>query len=80
MHKNREREREVERLRERADIFNMWQESNGLDSTCCDDILDNLGKTLKLQDVEDRFAPDDEFDTGDLDDDIDPAMKEKIDR
>ncbi|KAL3517171.1 hypothetical protein ACH5RR_024073 [Cinchona calisaya] len=63
------------------------KESNGLDSICHehdaaarDDLLSNLGKSLKLPNIDDSFAPDDEFDAGDLDDDIDPAMKEKIDR
>ncbi|KAL2511352.1 SKP1-like protein 21 [Abeliophyllum distichum] len=45
--------------------------------------LPSLGKTSKLLDIEDdRFAGEDEFDDddGDLDDDIDPAIKEKIDR
>uniref|UniRef100_A0A5B6ZP34 Putative SKP1-like protein 21 isoform 2 n=1 Tax=Davidia involucrata TaxID=16924 RepID=A0A5B6ZP34_DAVIN len=61
-------------------------ESNGLDSLChnaksCDNVPPNIGETLKLQDVEDdSFALEDEFDDGDIDDEIDPALKEKIDR
>ncbi|KAA8520641.1 hypothetical protein F0562_014897 [Nyssa sinensis] len=62
------------------------EESNGLDSmhqnvTIHDHVLHNMVETLKLQDVEDdSFAPEDEFDEGDIDDEIDPAMQEKIDR
>ncbi|CAI9101869.1 OLC1v1000012C1 [Oldenlandia corymbosa var. corymbosa] len=63
----------------------LGQGSHGSDLTCsdasaCDNVLDNLGKKLKLQNLEDSLGPDDDFDAGDLDDDIDPAMKEKIDR
>lgn len=62
------------------------KESNGFDSLChtakiCDHVLPNIGEMLKLQDVEDdSFAPEDEFDDADIDDEIDPAMKERIDR
>uniref|UniRef100_A0A5B6ZKN2 Putative SKP1-like protein 21 isoform 2 n=1 Tax=Davidia involucrata TaxID=16924 RepID=A0A5B6ZKN2_DAVIN len=62
------------------------KESNGLDSIRLnakihDHVLHSMGETLKLQDVEDdSFAPEDEFDDGDIDDEIDPALKEKIDR
>ncbi|KAL2552949.1 SKP1-like protein 21 [Forsythia ovata] len=53
------------------------------DALVCGNFLPSLGKTSKLLDIEDdRFAREDEFDDddGDLDDDIDPAIKEKIDR
>ncbi|KAG8363313.1 hypothetical protein BUALT_Bualt19G0009400 [Buddleja alternifolia] len=45
-------------------------------------LLPEICDATKLLDVEDdRFAPEDEFDDCDLDDDdIDPALKEKIDR
>ncbi|XP_059634187.1 SKP1-like protein 21 isoform X2 [Cornus florida] len=44
-------------------------------------ILPTIDERLKLQDMEDdNFAPEDEFDDGDIDDEIDPAMKEEIDR
>ena len=45
-------------------------------------IHNDVGEMLKLQDVVDEsFAPEDEFDdSDDIDDGIDPAMKEKIDR
>ncbi|KAL3536811.1 hypothetical protein ACH5RR_000177 [Cinchona calisaya] len=68
-----------------TNVVNVDKEFNGLDLTyhdpsTCDHILSNLGKTLKLLNIEDSFPPDDGFDGDDLDDDIDPAMKEKIDR
>ncbi|XP_052211301.1 SKP1-like protein 21 isoform X2 [Diospyros lotus] len=45
------------------------------------DVLPDDTEILKLQDGEDDcFAPDDDFDEDDMDDEIDPAMKEKIDR
>ncbi len=41
----------------------------------------HLGETSKLLDVEDDdFVHKVEFDDGDIDDEIDPALKEKIDR
>ncbi|KAG8391842.1 hypothetical protein BUALT_Bualt01G0229000 [Buddleja alternifolia] len=41
----------------------------------------DLRNATKMLDIEnDRFDPEDEFDDCDLDDDIDPALKEKIDR
>lgn len=60
------------------------KESNGLNSNFCeakirDYDLPDFGKMLKLQDIEDdRFAPEDDDD--DIYDEIDPALKEKIDR
>lgn len=62
------------------------QQSNGLDSACRDatvngHFLSNVEKPLKLlQEREDSFEPNGVADYGDLDDDIDPALKEKIDR
>ncbi|KAI8021021.1 SKP1-like protein 21 [Camellia lanceoleosa] len=62
------------------------KESNGFDSLChnakiCDHVLPNIGEMLQSQDVEDdSFAPEDEFDDADIDDEIDPALKERIDR
>ncbi|KAK0582187.1 hypothetical protein LWI29_022554 [Acer saccharum] len=50
------------------------QESNGLKGS-------DLGETSEKQDVTDEmFASKPEFDDGDVDDEIDPALKEKIDR
>ncbi|KAL5792382.1 hypothetical protein ACOSP7_000976 [Xanthoceras sorbifolium] len=50
------------------------QESNGLEGS-------DLGDTSERQDVTDgMFASKAEFDDGDVDDEIDPALKEKIDR
>lgn len=41
----------------------------------------HFGETSKLPDVEDEtFSQKVEFDDGDMDDEIDPALKEKIDR
>ncbi|XAR63050.1 hypothetical protein NMG60_11022852 [Bertholletia excelsa] len=53
-------------------------ESNGLDSTSDDNkIHDHLQEMLRLQDIDgDSFAPEDDFDY----DEIDPVMKEEIDR
>ncbi|XP_057497844.1 SKP1-like protein 21 isoform X2 [Actinidia eriantha] len=59
------------------------KDSKGLNSMChVGKIHNDVGEMLKLQDVEDEsFAPEDEFDdSDDIDDGIDPAMKEKIDR
>lgn len=64
----------------------MFQESNKMDSVCNNrmvrgNILPNLGNTTELLDTGNaRFAPEEEFDDCDLDDDIDPALKEEIDR
>lgn len=64
----------------------MFQEPNGLNSVCCSDevgqkIRSDIGATSNLQAVEDDiFANKNEFDDGDIDDEIDPALKEKIDR
>lgn len=65
-------------------FLNLCLQSDGLDSACCDSTVNghlpsNAERTLDLQGIEDSLA-DGEFDYGDLDDDIDPAMKEKIDR
>ena len=41
----------------------------------------SLSETLELQDAADEvFAPTEEFDDVDIDDEIDPALKEEIDR
>ncbi|KAJ0113055.1 hypothetical protein Patl1_00460 [Pistacia atlantica] len=62
------------------------QESNGLNSLCpCaeagNEFRPDQGETSNMQDVEDDiFARKSEFDDGDVDDEIDPALKEKIDR
>ncbi|KAK4418618.1 SKP1-like protein 21 [Sesamum alatum] len=62
------------------------KESNELDSVCSNPSLHgkvqtNVCHETKLLDIEDdRLAAEDEFDDCDLDDDIDPALKEKIDR
>ncbi|KAL0339428.1 UNVERIFIED_CONTAM: SKP1-like protein 21 [Sesamum angustifolium] len=62
-------------------------ESNELDSmcsnpTCHGNLLRKPCNGTKLHDIEDDTMPpaEDEFDDCDLDDDIDPALKEKIDR
>ncbi|KAL8028188.1 hypothetical protein ABFS82_14G140500 [Erythranthe guttata] len=53
------------------------KESNESESVCSE--LCNATKSLDIED--DGIAPDeDEFDDSDIDDDIDPALKEKIDR
>lgn len=57
-----------------------------MDSVCNNrmvrgNILPNLGNTTELLDTGNaRFTPEEEFDDCDLDDDIDPALKEEIDR
>ncbi|MBA0584051.1 hypothetical protein Gorai_014884 [Gossypium raimondii] len=61
------------------------KESNGLNSVCrsaeVGQILPGVGATTNLQDVEDDIFPNkNEFDDGDIDDEIDPTLKEKIDR
>ncbi|GER26439.1 SKP1-like 21 [Striga asiatica] len=57
-------------------------ESTELDSVCSNSKLHNLCNATKLLDIkDDKIGPsDDEFDVCDLDDDIDPVLKEKIDR
>ncbi|KAL2233881.1 UNVERIFIED_CONTAM: SKP1-like protein 21 [Sesamum indicum] len=61
-------------------------ESNELDSVCSKPslhgkLLTDVCHETKLLDTEDAgLAAEDEFDDCDLDDDIDPALKEKIDR
>ncbi|CAA2970540.1 SKP1 21 isoform X1 [Olea europaea subsp. europaea] len=67
-------------------LSNSVDESNKMDSVCNNrmvrgNILPNLGNTTELLDTGNaRFAPEEEFDDCDLDDDIDPALKEEIDR
>ncbi|KAE7999489.1 hypothetical protein FH972_003912 [Carpinus fangiana] len=61
------------------------KDSNGLNFVCHRTELDKLrphpGETSKLPDVEDdAFAHKVLFDDGDIDDEIDPALKEEIDR
>ncbi|PIN22829.1 SCF ubiquitin ligase, Skp1 component [Handroanthus impetiginosus] len=62
------------------------KESNELDSACNDPsspgkLLTNVCNATKLLDIDDDgLTAEDEFDDCDLDDDIDPAWKEKIDR
>ncbi|MBA0763523.1 hypothetical protein Gotri_012956 [Gossypium trilobum] len=61
------------------------KESNGLNSVCrsaeVGQILPGVDATTNLQDVEDDIFPNkNEFDDGDIDDEIDPTLKEKIDR
>ncbi|XP_011092526.1 SKP1-like protein 21 [Sesamum indicum] len=62
------------------------KESNELDSVCSKPslhgkLLTDVCHETKLLDTEDAgLAAEDEFDDCDLDDDIDPALKEKIDR
>ncbi|KAK4411404.1 SKP1-like protein 21 [Sesamum angolense] len=62
------------------------KESNELDSVCSNSslhgkLLTNVCHETKLLEIEDDgLAAEDEFDDCDLDDDIDPALKEKIDR
>ncbi|XP_015584194.1 SKP1-like protein 21 isoform X3 [Ricinus communis] len=62
------------------------KETNGLNSSCHTAEVDNelqsiTSETSKSQGVEDEiFAPKVEFDDVDIDDEIDPALKEKIDR
>ncbi|GAA0170591.1 ubiquitin-protein ligase [Lithospermum erythrorhizon] len=66
-------------------IDNDKKKTNGHDPSCPKNKLHGLSfpilSQLKLQDTRDiNFAPEHEFDDSDLDDEIDPAMKEKIDR
>ncbi|KAK4483477.1 hypothetical protein RD792_010669 [Penstemon davidsonii] len=62
------------------------KESNDRESLCSSprhhgNLIRDLCNGTKLLDIEDdRFGPEDDFDDCDLDDDIDPALKEKIDR
>ncbi|KAH6756447.1 SKP1-like 21 [Perilla frutescens var. hirtella] len=63
------------------------KETDEVDSDCSNptfhgSLLHNLCNATKLLDIgDDRIAPSgDEFDSCDLDDDIDPALKEEIDR
>ncbi|GLT79708.1 hypothetical protein SLA2020_511860 [Shorea laevis] len=62
------------------------KESNGLSSGSCDaesgkKLWLNIGDTSNLQDVEDDiFTNKNDFDDGEIDDEIDPALKEEIDR
>ncbi|KAL2478751.1 SKP1-like protein 21 [Forsythia ovata] len=62
------------------------KESNEMDSVCTNpmvhgNILPNVGNATELLDTENAiYAPEDEFDDCDLEDDIDPALKEEIDR
>ncbi|KAI8026318.1 SKP1-like protein 21 [Camellia lanceoleosa] len=78
-------EAEEERLDDRSLMtfcHLLMEECNGLDSVCHDaKIHDHVRKMLKLQNFQGySLAQEDEFDDGDLDDEIDPALKEKIDR
>ncbi|KAL0347804.1 UNVERIFIED_CONTAM: SKP1-like protein 21 [Sesamum calycinum] len=70
-----------------SDAVYVNKESNELDSmcsnpTCHGNLLRKPCNGTKLHDIEDNTIPpaEDEFDDCDLDDDIDPALKEKIDR
>ncbi|XP_022757374.1 SKP1-like protein 21 isoform X4 [Durio zibethinus] len=62
------------------------KEPNGLNSVCRSaevgqKIQPSFGATSNLQDAEDDiFANKNEFDDADIDDEIDPALKEKLDR
>lgn len=63
----------------------MLQESSNLKFVCPSDEVNKFraspSLTLKLQDLNDDSLEDMvEFDDGDIDDEIDPALKEKIDR
>lgn len=68
-------------------MVNIKKEVNDLNLICCEAKIHdcnppNVSGMLKLQDIEDeRFAAaDDDDDDDDLDDEIDPALKEKIDK
>ncbi|PPS15605.1 hypothetical protein GOBAR_AA04999 [Gossypium barbadense] len=64
----------------------LFQEPNGLNQVCCSaevgqTVRAGVGATSNLHDVEDDiFDNKNELDDGDIDDEIDPALKEKIDR
>lgn len=67
--------------------LDMFQVSNGFDAACHSvkghgDFLSTLFETIKLPDIGDDglTLKEDEFDDCDIDDEIDPALKEKIDR
>lgn len=83
--KNRRRKDQQKSLSVDESIESHKKDSNGLNFAChsaeVDKLRPHLGETSKLLDVEDDdFAHKVEFDDGDIDDEIDPALKEKIDR
>ncbi|XP_028769268.1 SKP1-like protein 21 isoform X2 [Neltuma alba] len=57
------------------------EESNGYDIRCQNAETDRIGETSNLHDTEnDTLVHKAELDDGDIDDEIDPALQEKIDR
>ncbi|KAG6663526.1 SKP1-like protein 21 isoform X4 [Carya illinoinensis] len=83
--KNRRRKEQQKNASVDESIESQGKDSNGLNSVCNGTGVDKLhphpGETSTLPDVEDDTFPHKvEFDDGDIDDEIDPALKEKIDR
>ncbi|KAK2650285.1 hypothetical protein Ddye_017774 [Dipteronia dyeriana] len=71
--KNR-RKKDQQKNTSPSEVIEINEQSNGLK-------VSDLGETSEKQDVTDEmFASKPEFDDGDVDDEIDPALKEKIDR
>ncbi|XP_041000753.1 SKP1-like protein 21 isoform X3 [Juglans microcarpa x Juglans regia] len=83
--KNRRRKEQQKNASVDESIESHGKDSNGLNFVCNGTGVDKLqphpGETSTLPDVEnDTFPHKVEFDDGDIDDEIDPALKEKIDR
>ncbi|KAF5451619.1 hypothetical protein F2P56_026710 [Juglans regia] len=83
--KNRRRKEQQKNASVDESIESHGKDSNGLNFVCNGTGVDKLqphpGETSTLPDVEDDTFPHKvEFDDGDIDDEIDPALREKIDR
>ncbi|XP_041026863.1 SKP1-like protein 21 [Juglans microcarpa x Juglans regia] len=83
--KNRRRKDQLKNASVEESIETHEKDSDGLNFEChgaeVDKLRSNPGGTSKLPDAEDETFPHKvEFDDGDIDDEIDPALKEKIDR
>ncbi|KAK9035868.1 hypothetical protein V6N11_077893 [Hibiscus sabdariffa] len=84
--KNRRRKDQQKSTSTNDAIKNRNKELYGLNSVCCSAEAGQkswagVGASSNLHDVEDDiFASKNELDDGDIDDEIDPALKEKIDR
>ncbi|XP_039042583.1 SKP1-like protein 21 isoform X2 [Hibiscus syriacus] len=80
--KNRKRKDQQKSTSTNETIKNHNKELNGLNSVRCSaEVGQKSWATSNLLDVEDDiFASKNELDDGDIDDEIDPALKEKIDR
>ncbi|KAA8539933.1 hypothetical protein F0562_026625 [Nyssa sinensis] len=82
--KNRRRKDQPRDSSSNNENGNHQKELNGLPSACQNGEVDDVpsqSKTLNLQDSASvPFSPKLEFDDGDIDDELDPAMKEELDR